>query len=168
MIWPWLFAVLFVIFARKSIYRLSTDFIEYFFDTLFFAFFSAIAFGIGCGFALLIGLTLPKQWIGPESVQLASLRGNDSVNGHFFLGTGSIGTEQYYFFYEEAGQGYRPGKIKVADNVAIFEEKRLNGEARWYTYRFTNPSFKWIALHTTQYRYEFIIPEGSLKKNFTL
>jgi len=99
---------------------------------------------------------------------LVSLRNSDGISGNFFLGTGSIGTTQYYFFHKEAGRGYRPGKVEVADNVVVFEEKRQNGELRAYTYQFVNPSLRWVAKDRKSQKYEFVIPEGSLKKNFVL
>lgn len=168
MIWAFLFALLFVIFAWKSIYDMVSDFLEYCFLTLFFVFCTAIAFGVGIGFALLIGLAVPKHWTEPETAKLVSLRDGESNSGHFFLGTGSIGTTQYYFFYEEDGSGYRPRKVAVADNVIVFEEKRQGGELKAYTYQFVNPSFGWVAVDWPSRKYEFVIPEGSLKKNFVL
>ncbi|MEK7568368.1 MAG: hypothetical protein AAB498_01935 [Patescibacteria group bacterium] len=168
MIWPFLFAVLFVIFAWRSVYDVASDFLEYYFSTFFLVIFTALAFGVGLGFASLVGLAVPKHWTGPETAKLVSLRDGDGISGHFFLGTGSIGATQYYFFYKEAGQGYQPGKVAVADNVIVFEEKRQGGELKAYTYQFVNPSFGWIAIDWQGQKYEFVIPEGSLKKNFVL
>ena len=79
-----------------------------------------------------------------------------------------FGTTQYYFYYKEAGRGYQPGRVEVADNVTVFEEKRQAGELKVYTSKFVNPSLEWVALNVEHHKYEFIIPEGSLKKNFVL
>ena len=168
MIWPFLFALLFVIFAWRSIYDKASDFLDYCFSTFFLVVFTAMAFGVGLGFASLIGLAVPKHWTGPDTAKLVSLRDGDGISGHFFLGTGSIGTTQYYFFYKEAGQGYQPGKVTVTGNVMVFEEKRQGGELKAYTYQFVNSSFGWIAMDWQSQKYEFVIPEGSLKKNFVL
>ena len=168
MIWPFLFALLFVIFAWRSIYDMASGFLEYCFSTLFLVVFTAMAFGVGLGFASLIGLAVPKHWTGPDTAKLVSLRDGDGISGHFFLGTGSIGTTQYYFFYKEAGQGYQPGKVTVTGNVMVFEEKRQGGELKAYTYQFVNPSLGWVAIDWQSQKYEFVIPEGSLKKNFVL
>ena len=168
MIWPFLFALLFVIFAWRSIYDMASDFLEYCFETFTLVILTTVAFGVGLGFASLIGLAMPKHWTGPETAKLVSLRNGDGISGHFFLGTGSIGTTQYYFFYKEAEQGYQPGKVAVADNVMVFEEKRQSGDLKAYTYQFVNPSLRWIAMDWQSQKYEFVIPEGSLKKNFVL
>ena len=170
MIWPILFAILFIIFAWRSIYDfgLDHDFLDRFMDTLLLLLLAALVFGFGVGFSFLAGIAVPKQWTGPETTQLVSLRDSDGVSGQFFLGTGSIDATQYYFFYKEAGQGYQPGKVEVSNNVTVFEEKGQNGQLKTYTYKFSNPLFRWIALELPNQKYEFIIPEGSLKKNFVL
>ena len=169
MVWPFVFVLIFIIFSWRNFYdNLVNDFLEYCMTTLTLAFFAALAFALGILLALAIGLVVPSQWAGPETTNLVSLRNSDGISGHFFLGTGSIGNTQYYFFYKEAGQGYKPGKVEVANNVIVFEDKREDGQLKTYTRQFINPLFKWIAIDRLKHRYEFIIPEGSLKKNFSL
>lgn len=168
MIWPYLFSILFVVFAWRNIYEMNYGFLDYFFSTLFLTLFSTVSFFIGLAFALLIGLAVPKHWTGPETSQLVGLRNSEGISGNFFLGTGSIDSTQYYFFYKEAGQAYQPGKIEVGDNVVIFEDKREGGELKVYTYGFMSKSFEWVAVDWQSHRYEFFIPDGSLKKNFVL
>lgn len=168
MIWPFLFALLFVIFAWRDTYKMSCGFMDYFTDTFLLALFTAVVFCVGIGFALFIGLAMPKQWSGPETTKLVNLRDNDSINDRFFLGFGSINATQYYFFYEEIGSGYKPGKVAAADNVTVFEEKQEGGELKTYSYQFVSPSFRWIALKRQHQKYEFFVPEGSIKKDFVL
>ncbi len=168
MVWPFIFALIFIIFSWRDFYNLADSFLDRCAATFFLVVFAALVFALGILFASIISLVVPSQWTGPESTKLVSLRNSDCVSGHFFLGTGSIDATQYYFFYKEAGEGYKPGKIKVADNVTVFEDKREDGQLKTYTHRFINPSFGWIAADWPWYKYEFVIPEGSLKKNFTL
>ena len=166
MIWLFIFPLLYGIFAWRSICEIVNEFLE--FSPIPLVVITAVVFGVGIGFASLIGLAMPKHWTGPETTKLVSLRDGDGINGHFFLETGGIGTTQYYFFYKKAGQGYQLGKVAVADNVMVFKEKRQGGELKVYTYQFVNPSFRWIAMDWQSQKYEFVIPEGSLKKNFVL
>src|SRR3989344_204066 len=168
MLWPLIFALVIVNFAWRPLYGSSYDFPEYFFSSIFLGFFATIGLAVGLAFALLVGLAVTKHWTAGEVIKLVSLRSSDGINGNFFLGTGSIGTTQYYFYYKEAGRGYQPGKVEVADNVTVFEEKRQAGELKVYTSKFVNPSLEWVALNLEHHKYEFIIPEGSLKKNFVL
>lgn len=167
-IWPVIFSVFFTIFAWRSIYSIADDFLGYFMATMILGIFAVVAFCIGIGLALLIGLIIPKRWSEPETTKLVSLRGSEGINGNFFLGTGSIGTSQYYFFYKEVGKGYQPGRIEIDDNVMVFEEERQYGEIKTYTYQFVNPSLQWIAMDSEIEKHEFFIPDGSLKKDFVL
>src|SRR3990167_4853279 len=166
MLWPLIFALVIVNFAWRPLYGSSYDFLEYFFSSIFLGFFATIGLAVGLAFALLVGLAVPKHWTAGEVIKLVSLRSSDGINGNFFLGTGSIGTTQYYFYYKEAGRGYQPGKVEVADNVMVFEEKRQGGDLKAYTYQFVNPSLGCIAMDWQSQKYEFVIPDGSLKKNF--
>ena len=168
MLWPLIFALVIVIFAWRPLYEDSFGFLEYLLSTMFLAMLAIAGLVAGIAVALIVGAAVPKHWTEGETIKLVSLRSGDSVSGSFFLGTGSIGTTQYYFYYKEAGRGYQPGRVEVADNVTIFEEKRQAGELKVYTSKFVNPSLEWVALNVEHHKYEFIIPEGSLKKNFVL
>ncbi|MBI2046515.1 MAG: hypothetical protein HYT28_03825 [Parcubacteria group bacterium] len=174
MIWPFLFVLLFVIFRWGRIYGTYFNFPEilvgYFFDTLFLGLISAFLFTLGSGLGSLIGLAVPKHWVATETTQLISLRNSDGVSGDLFLGTGSIGATQYYFFYQKDGKGYRQGKVAINDNAVVFEEKRQDGELKTYTYQFVDPSLRWIAIDLqNKKKYEFTVPEGSLhKESFVL
>lgn len=166
MIWPIIFVLLFIIFTWRSIYDTACEFIEYFMYTLLFILFSIFVFGMGIGVSLLVGIAIPKQWREVETVQLISLRDSEGLSGSFFLGSGKIGTTPYYFFYKKVGNGYQLGKVAVDDNVIVFEEKREDGQLKVYTRKFTNPSLRWIALTWPSHKHEFVIPEGSIKRNF--
>lgn len=53
------------------------------------------------------------KWLGTEKVvyEIKSLKSEVSTSGSFFLGTGHIKTEAYYFFYVEYDKGYKIEKI---------------------------------------------------------
>lgn len=122
----------------------------------------------GIFLAFLIGITAPKEWVIVEIAKLASLRDDEGVSGRFFLGSGSIGTTQYYFFYKEVELGYRPGKVAAEyDNVLITEKERPDGELAVYKYRPIG-FWKWIALNEELTKFEFSIPTGTLKRGFVL
>jgi hypothetical protein len=168
MLWGVLAALLFVINAWHDVLESSKGFLDYFFGGFILAVFGAVAFVFGLLFASIIGLFVKKQWRKTAEAELVNLRSSDGVSGNFFLGTGSIGTQQYYFFYQKVGDGCRPGKVEVNDNVTVYEEKRHNGQLKVYTLGFSNDAWRWFAFCWPSERYEFRIPEGSLKKNFVL
>ncbi|MCR4276479.1 MAG: hypothetical protein NUV90_03785 [Candidatus Parcubacteria bacterium] len=169
MIWPIGFAIAFVILTYLEFYRYAHSFLEYFMGSLILGMMTVLVFGIGLGLAFLIGLFLPKKWSDPTKTKMVSLRSGDGVSGQFFLGTGHINSVQYYFFYEEAGNGgYRPGKISADDDVVVFETDRQDGELKTYQLGFSNSLLNVIAVDIGNTRHEFFIPNGSLKKGFVL
>ena len=183
MIWVCIFPLLGAIFGWK-IFEYAKDtswsFSSYVASTLLAAIFAFCGFVAGASLGTQMGTGHPAHWKLEETAALVSLRSSSGVTGNFFLGSGTIGQGQYYFFYEKLGEGYQPGSIAAANNVTIFEEKREDGELKTYVSSgFANP---WIALIglSSQSRpyafsllklnklYEFRIPEGSLKQNFVL
>ena len=121
---------------------------------------------LGLLLALLVGLFLPTDWSETETAKLVSLRdGGNVTTGSFFLGTGSIESEQYYFFYRSVGEGYVVDKIRASETV-IFEQKRYNGELKSYNKEFVKPWYWLLGIIRSGKKYEVLIPEGSLKKKF--
>lgn len=128
---------------------------------------------IGIVFGLIVSLVLgalvPEQFVYRSTTKLASLRSNDGVRGSFWLGSGHIGTTPYYFFYKEAGGGYQPGQVAVENyNVTVIEEGRTDGELRTYVTECSR-SMRWFVIcGEPRVRYEFHVPEGSLKRGFAV
>jgi len=146
--------------------------------SVFLGCFVGLVFGgfIGVIAATLLGLPIPATTdTRTRTWHLASLRNNDGIQGSFFLGTGSIGQSQYYFFYEEVGNGFRPNKVRVDDgNVIIYEEDRPNADLviSWTEYRhrlIDNFVIHWPELVPgSDPKYTFRIPKGSIKKGYSL
>lgn len=168
MIWAFAFALIFVVFAWRDIYDMASGFLDYVMDTLFFCLLTALIFAVGIGFGFIVGTAFPKDWIPSPQARLVSLRNADGVNGTFFLGTGSIGTDQYYFYYKEVEGGYQPGKVLVANNVTVHEENRQDALMQRYVWQFTSSTYEWFGFTWPHEKYDFYIPQGTLKKNFVL
>ena len=168
MLWPITTASLFVYFAWSEIFRNSWRFMDLMFSCFFLTFGTALAALVGVGIAALIGLFIPKTWYGPESTELVSLRGSDGTSGTFFLGSGAIQAEHFYFFYRKAGEGYRPDRISTSQDVIVFERDRADGEMISYHRDFKHPIAWLFGINGQKPRYEFSIPSGSIKKGFSL
>lgn len=131
---------------------------------------------IGVVLATLLGLPIPAATEArTRTWHLTSLHSSDGVRGSFFLGTGTIGQDQYYFFYEEAGNGFRPNKVQVHDdNVIVYEEDRPGADmvVSWTDYRhrlIDNFIINWPELiRGSDPKYAFHIPKGTLKKGYSL
>jgi len=162
MIWPILLAIIAVIVWIR--YRKSSD------DPAGPAMFIFVGVMLGLLIGVLAGNFIPKYKVVSNTVKIVSLRNGDGITGSFFLGSGSIGSEQYYFYYKKVGNGYQQGKLMADDKVTVFEEERKDGEIRIYVSNFVSKSYFWVAFPVCMFepKYEFHIPNGSLKMNFTL
>lgn len=159
--------ILFVVFGWHELFRHADSFFGYVFFGFFIIFFAFFAALIGTGLAFLVGCIFPKKWQESGMVKLIAVRDINGVKGSFVLGTGSIESKQYYFFYKEQGGGFVPGKVEVFDNVVIYEEQREDGILKSFSREFSNPIF-WLFGIPNSERYEFFIPKGSIKPGFVL
>lgn len=166
MFWPLMSAALVLFFCWVDLVS------EHFFGvtTLFVPLFMLGGSIVGLAIAAVIGNILPvKRNPNPVITKLASLKGEKGTSGPFFLGSGNINTKLYYFFYKKIGRGYQSEKTEANDKVMIFEEKREDGELRTYSRIFKKGWFGLFAFcYDDEPEHDFIIPEGSLKRGFTL
>ncbi|MES3004718.1 MAG: hypothetical protein V4690_01240 [Patescibacteria group bacterium] len=128
-------------------------------------------FGLGLGavVAYIVGDFVSHGWSKPEVTNLIHLRGVSRGDGSFFLGTGVIQSNEYYFYYTEVGNGgIRPGKIPVRDNVTLFEGNENKPSIKKYTRKLETAWHDWIALAPHREKYEIYIPADTLKRNFDL
>ena len=101
---------------------------------------------------------------------LGSLHNSSSLEGSFFLGCGTIGTNPYYVYFEEAADGgyvYRRKRADYGDAV-VYEENRTNGVIEYCKMRPPAWMWTWLVFWEGQEVYRFRIPKGSIKKEFTL
>lgn len=170
MLIPFGLLVAFIWFAAPEMYGKLYDpgFMELFLMTLMLGIFSFIVLILGSGIAFIVGACFPKHWKLAGTDILVSLRNQAGVSGSFYLGTGTVDSHEYYYYYVgSAKEGYQPRRIKVDENVTIFEEERTDGELKTFSHEFNSDIFSLFGL-TTGTRYEFRIPNGSLKQNFLL
>jgi hypothetical protein len=133
---------------------------------------TAVMFFVGCLIAMGIGLYMPKHWEDTQ-VKLASLKDANGMRGEFVLGTGSIQTSQYYMWYEDTKDGYRPNKVEAGHNVLIKEDSTLHGTGTLVisTRKMNKKSLShWLVFDVSVWsdQYKFTIPVGSIKKDFNL
>ncbi|MDD3614370.1 MAG: hypothetical protein PHF40_01475 [Candidatus Pacebacteria bacterium] len=127
---------------------------------------------IGALFGMFIGVAvgrfLPTQ-CETQTVELVSLRNAESTGGTFFLGTGTVGLQEYYIYYQKTGDGYQLKKISVDDGVIIKEERREGGLLKVHRLE-VQKKWKWLGLDwfCSNPRYEFVIPEGTLQQKFVI
>ncbi|MDP3769716.1 MAG: hypothetical protein U1A25_01430 [Candidatus Sungbacteria bacterium] len=126
------------------------------------------AFMIGLGIAFFVGSLFPKVWSEPKVTHLVSLRNTHGIVGSSFLGTGQIGSEEFYFYHSEMNGGYVPGKC-TTDGVVIYEDgDNMTGILKEYSREFRFTVCFLFGLPAMSLRREFYIPKGSLIQNFRI
>ena len=123
----------------------------------------------GAGVASVVGSRHPQHMVLTETVPLVTLRNADGVAGSFFLGTGSVESVPYYFYYKPSGDGgYKQDRLQSSANVTVYEEDRTDGALEVYERKFVDPSDERWGADGGHAEYKFRIPRGSLKKQFRL
>ena len=168
MIWMIFFATMGLIGTSRWMGEECDGFVSWFFGILTIVFFTCVMFAVGVIPALIIGNIPDKYWEETDKIELLSLRNVNGVSGHFFLGSGSIQSEQYYFFHKKSGDSYQPGTVRADNNVFVHESERQDGAAKVYERKFINQRHTWYALCWPSEKYEFFIPNGALKRSYKL
>lgn len=132
---------------------------------------SLFALMLVAGLAHGIGLLFPVVSYKAASVSLTAIRDKDGVEGRFFLGTGTIESKPYYFYYKKNSDGsVSPGKLSYDSNVRVYQEKRDDAQfIRWASKSKWNwvwliaepPSDEWYAV-------DFHVPEGTVKSGYSM
>jgi hypothetical protein len=145
--------------------------IEFIGSFVFGGVFTLFVAGLCAGAAVLIGLAFDTHSVEISRSKLVSIRDKDGISGTFFLGTGQIGSDQYYFYYEQRQDGgFRPGKVKSNDGVRVYEEARQDAELVTFTWELNKSWAKWVALPINRggYVYDFHVPQGTIRTGFTM
>lgn len=118
----------------------------------------------GSGFALGVGYFPAQTFMVEDTVHLAALRDNSTVRGSFFLGSGSIGQEQRYFYMRKVGDGFKQDSIAASEAI-VYEQ---DGEPRIVTYQsdFVNPMWYVIGLPSKSKDADIYVPVGSIVQNY--
>lgn len=108
---------------------------------------------------------------------MVSMRSADGISGklagNLFMMTGYIGSDQYYYWYEQRSDGaFESHKVMAGQRIYIYEQKRADGQVVIYDWHITTPSWSlgWLTCQgpDTGQTYNFYIPEGSIQKTFKL
>ena len=98
-----------------------------------------------------------------SSEQIYSMHDNADIDGHFFLGSGGIGTERVYVTYIEIPDGSIVQKTYPVDSSKIFMDTEENPYVL-YKWRFNCA----MMIPEPFHYFEFHIPNGTVIKEFKL
>jgi hypothetical protein len=133
--------------------------------------FTGIIAGVCAGCAALTGLLFASHPVQVSDRSLIAIRDKDGIAGEFFLGSGMIKSDQYYFYYEQMENGgFRPGKIMADSGVRVYEETRSDAKLIEFEWVVDNPLASWIAfpVNATGYLYEFHVPKGTIRTGYSM
>ena len=100
-----------------------------------------------------------------SDTKIIALKDNQNANGSFYIGSGYVDEDLYYYYAIETEFGYKTEKIR-ADNVYI---KYTDGEAHIEKHEgaFANESLSfWIGACICDDRYIIYCPEGTITNEF--
>lgn len=111
-----------------------------------------------------------------DRIKVVALSVSASVEGTFFLGSGSIEGHPYYFFYFETPDGGKKLSKLNAEKVTLYEEDRKDAfvakvdlygwDSRGPLWNFFVPKSFW--LYKKHWDYSIHIPKGSIKEEIRL
>ena len=105
----------------------------------------------------------------PYKIELVALKDNNAVNGNFFLGTGTIEEDQYYFYLTKTEKGIQQRKLKNTDDVYLnYTENADTPHIIVQKCRCANPVINFLALGPTFTEYYIYVPEGSITNEFSV
>jgi hypothetical protein len=130
----------------------------------------AIVFAVTVMVATGLGAIAPKQTVLSFTYPLVALRSQDAVSGSFFLGSGQIGSDLYYSWYEGMQDGgLVPHRIIASTRTRIYEEATSAPELRVYVDVLREGWWRRFVLDQDQEQtITFHIPIGSVKRGFSL
>jgi hypothetical protein len=99
---------------------------------------------------------------------LVAIRDKSGVSGSFFLGSGTIDEQQYYFYYAKLPNGGFIADKILSNGVTIYEEKRKDAVLRKYECVFRNKWMRLIAIDSGAYEVEFHVPIGTIRRGFSI
>lgn len=145
----------------------------YFFSGMLYLFCMACAGGLCLGISYGIGQAFTSSPVEGQHQHLAVIRDKDGVEGRFFLGSGYIENQQYYFYYQNLPDGgLRPGKVVADQGVTVYQEDRKDAELVIFNWKINYPAWAWLvclpAPEGTGKSFEFHVPKGTVKDGYSM
>lgn len=127
----------------------------------------------GLGVVIIVGFIMIqflKDVTGAEyehKVYLYSLKNVDNTEGSFVLGSGSIETVEYYYYFYQGQYGYVRGSVPVR-STSIVETNDRQPELVEINRTFTDPTgtFVWQPMNSDPRKYIMYVPENTILRKF--
>ena len=135
----------------------------------FFEFFlpAVVSAGFGAVLFLLIGTVLaPKERVLEGRYSLVAFRDGSAVQVTFFLGSGNIGSEGYFFSYVKVSNGGLKRWQTPARYATVYEDAGESPVLNIYHLRVAG-NWRYVSLFKNYYSYDFHVPPGTVLHQFT-
>lgn len=117
------------------------------------------------GFIIALALPcVPKD--ATETFEIVSLQDGNSLNGHFFLGSGNISDEMVYtFYYKTEAGGFKLKQVKSELTEIMYSSESPKAIRHYYV---DGSWWNNFAIDFYESKWVIEIPEGSIKTNYVL
>lgn len=124
------------------------------------------------GAAWLLGWLFKTVPVEVSRKKLVAIRDKDGITGQFFLGTGFVRGDQYYFYYRTNSDGsVTPGKVYAGSGVRVYEEDRTDAELVSYEWQLAS-KWAWLVampiIIDADWSYDFHVPKGTVRTGYTM
>jgi hypothetical protein len=172
MIWFLIFIPLLIGLFFKEMVLGAHDWLEGIMGFLF-SIFEGCLFGalLSAMIAVPLGFMFDMHYVQTSSRNLVALRDKDGIEDNFFLGSGHIGSQPYYFYYtQQSDGGYSPSEIKADDSVTVYETTEKSARLISYEVVANSRIADWVSLPLSEgdHLYKFYVPAGTIKRGFSL
>lgn len=116
---------------------------------------------VGAVASIFIGFFFETEKVINENIPLYAIKDNSGTSGRFFIGSGSIETEPYYFYLVKEGDGFSQ-KSTPADKVIIVETFE-NPRVETYKPEFVNKNRYLWGIPFTSYKDAIFVPPNTIK-----
>lgn len=171
MIWFLLVPVVFVYAFKEFVIDESSDFMDRFMGFVMTLMMCVLAAMMSTGAACLVGLAFATHPVKVSEHALIALSDKDGIEGQFFLGSGLIKGDQYFFYYRQLNDGgFQADKVYAGSGVRVYEEARQDAKLITFQWQLNEP---WafvvsIPVRDGGYSYEFYVPTGTIRRGFTM
>ena len=121
-----------------------------------------------CLIVLIASDTLPTEYEYESTEMIVALRDGQSIEGQFFLGTGSVeNSPKYYYMIREDG-GVRLQSVGT-ERAIVYETEERTPAIETYKPKFKSSKAQFFfGVHTGSNRYKIYIPPGSVDYQFSI
>ena len=125
-----------------------------------------IIIGAFLGFVVALFIPSEKKWVLDETHELQSFKDNSSLQGGFFLGTGSVNGYIKYTFYYKINGGFKLMQLDYEDVIIKYSNEKPKFEK--YKEVCTEATINKYSLYFEHTKYTVYVPEGTIKQNYVL